>query len=116
MDFPALNPVSPASLDYLCGINSVVILSPSSSLTNETSFNVTVRMLRTNSSLCGYRHRSAIFIAHQPHDLLVLENQDFQEVFPYFQGEKEMVFLGAPYIEYGAFDPACGDVYFIQVY
>ncbi|ECD5693473.1 hypothetical protein ABNN50_003495 [Salmonella enterica subsp. enterica] len=63
-----------------------------------------------------YRHRSAIFIAHQPHDLLVLENQDFQEVFPYFQGEKEMVFLGAPYIEYGAFDPACGDVYFIQVY
>ncbi|APW09792.1 hypothetical protein R531_08480 [Salmonella enterica subsp. enterica serovar 6,7:-:1,5] len=26
---------------------------PSSSLTNETSFNVTVRMLRTNSSLCG---------------------------------------------------------------
>ncbi|EBU8907017.1 hypothetical protein DMA37_24890, partial [Salmonella enterica subsp. enterica serovar Vuadens] len=37
-DFPALNPVSPASLDYLCGINSVVILSPSSSLTNETSF------------------------------------------------------------------------------
>ncbi|MDL4250656.1 hypothetical protein, partial [Salmonella enterica] len=29
------------------------ILSPSSSLTNETSFNVTVRMLRTNSSLCG---------------------------------------------------------------
>ncbi|ELC7482733.1 hypothetical protein QY581_001861 [Salmonella enterica] len=23
-----------------------------------------------------YRHRSAIFIAHQPHDLLVLENQD----------------------------------------
>ncbi|HGJ6157944.1 TPA: hypothetical protein ACJXLV_004461, partial [Salmonella enterica subsp. enterica serovar Give] len=27
--------------------------------------------------------------------------EDFQEVFPYFQGEKEMVFLGAPYIEYG---------------
>ncbi|HFT2734676.1 TPA: hypothetical protein ACH3CA_004790, partial [Salmonella enterica] len=52
-DFPALNPVSPASLDYLCGINSVGILSPSSSLANETGFNVTVRMLRTNSSLCG---------------------------------------------------------------
>ncbi|EBU7939204.1 hypothetical protein AA696_12295 [Salmonella enterica subsp. enterica] len=40
-------------MDYLCGINSVVILSSSSSLTNETGFNVTVRMLRTNSSLCG---------------------------------------------------------------
>ncbi|ECI6405659.1 hypothetical protein EQG89_14055 [Salmonella enterica subsp. enterica] len=40
-------------MDYLCGINSVVILFPSSSLTNETGFNVTVRMLRTNSSLCG---------------------------------------------------------------
>lgn len=42
--------------------------------------------------------------------------EDFQEVFPYFQNEREMVFLGAPYIEYGAFDPNCGDVYFIQVY
>lgn len=42
--------------------------------------------------------------------------EDFQEVFPYFQNEEEMIFLGAPYIEYGAFDPSCGDVYFIQVY
>lgn len=33
--------------------SSVAILSPSSLLTNESCFNVTVLMLRTNSSLCG---------------------------------------------------------------
>lgn len=42
--------------------------------------------------------------------------EDFQEVISYFQKEEEISFLGAPYIEYGAFDPSSGDVYFIQVY
>lgn len=42
--------------------------------------------------------------------------EDFQDVIPYFQKEEEISFLGAPYIEYGAFDPSSGDVYFIQVY
>ncbi|ECF6856915.1 hypothetical protein S886_16540 [Salmonella enterica subsp. arizonae] len=52
-DFPALNPVPPASQDYRCGVSTVVILYPPSLLTNETGFNVTVLMLRTTSSLCG---------------------------------------------------------------
>lgn len=76
-DFPALNPVSPASLDYRCGINSVVILSPLSSLANETGFTLPFECCERTALYADYRHRSAIFIAHQPHDLLVLENQGF---------------------------------------
>lgn len=48
--------------------------------------------------------------------LKFVSENDFQSVIPYFQKKEDLVFLGSPYIEYGAFDPSSGDVYFIQVY
>jgi hypothetical protein len=41
---------------------------------------------------------------------------DFLKAHPYLASQKEMIFIGAPLIEYGAFDPNAGDVYFIDVY
>ena len=43
-------------------------------------------------------------------------NEDFLEMaMPFFQDKKEMVFVGSPLIEYGAFDPNAGDIYFIKL-
>ncbi|MBO1271760.1 hypothetical protein J3L11_08920 [Shewanella sp. 4t3-1-2LB] len=43
-------------------------------------------------------------------------NEDFLEMaMPFFQEKKEMVFVGSPLIEYGAFDPNAGDIYFIKL-
>jgi len=41
--------------------------------------------------------------------------EDFLKVHPYLGNNEEMVFIGAPLIEYGAFDPKAGDVYFIDL-
>ncbi|BFJ69197.1 MULTISPECIES: hypothetical protein [Salmonella] len=40
---------------------------------------------------------------------------DFQGAVPFFEYQTEMEFIGCPYIEYGAFDPMSGDVYFIRL-
>jgi hypothetical protein len=43
-------------------------------------------------------------------------NEDFLEMaMPFFQEKKEMFFVGSPLIEYGAFDPNAGDIYFIKL-
>ncbi|WHZ41840.1 hypothetical protein QNM34_06065 [Rahnella bonaserana] len=43
-------------------------------------------------------------------------NEDmFQEVISYFDHKTELSFLGAPYIEYGAFDPLSGDIYYLRL-
>lgn len=39
---------------------------------------------------------------------------DFLKVHPFLGNNQEMTFLGAPVIEYGAFDPNSGDIYFID--
>lgn len=43
-------------------------------------------------------------------------NEEFLEMaMPFFQEKREMVFVGSPLIEYGAFDPNAGDIYFIKL-
>ena len=43
-------------------------------------------------------------------------NEEFLEkAIPFFQEKKEMVFVGCPLIEYGAFDPNAGDIYFVTL-
>lgn len=44
-----------------------------------------------------------------------LNESDFLKAHPYLGHNKEMVFIGAPVIEYGAFDPNAGDVYFVDL-
>lgn len=44
-----------------------------------------------------------------------LHDNDFVKVHPYLGNNNEMVFIGAPVIEYGAFDPNAGDIYFIDL-
>lgn len=39
----------------------------------------------------------------------------FQETIPFFQKKEEMNFIGSPYIEYGAFDPISGDIYYLRL-
>ena len=41
--------------------------------------------------------------------------EDFIKAHPYLADKKEMVFIGAPLIEYGAFDPNAGDIYFLNL-
>lgn len=40
---------------------------------------------------------------------------DFLKVKEYLGTNKEMTFIGCPVIEYGAFDPQAGDIYFIEI-
>jgi len=42
-------------------------------------------------------------------------DEDFLKVHPYLGTSDEMVFVGAPLVEYGAFDPGSGDVYFLNL-
>ncbi|HGE6030522.1 TPA: hypothetical protein ACGGS6_003673 [Vibrio cholerae] len=43
-------------------------------------------------------------------------NESFLEMaMPFFTGKKAMNFVGSPLIEYGAFDPNAGDIYFIKL-
>lgn len=42
-------------------------------------------------------------------------DSDFVKAHPYLGNNDEMVFIGAPIIEYGAFDPNAGDIYFIDL-
>jgi len=44
-----------------------------------------------------------------------LHENDFVKVHPFLGNSKEMTFIGAPVIEYGAFDPNAGDIYFIDI-
>ena len=44
-----------------------------------------------------------------------LHDNDFVKAHPYLGNNSEMVFIGAPMIEYGAFDPSAGDIYFIDL-
>ncbi|AWO81441.1 hypothetical protein [Serratia marcescens] len=39
----------------------------------------------------------------------------FDEAVPFFQKKTEMDFIGSPYIEYGAFDPISGDIYYLRL-
>jgi hypothetical protein len=43
------------------------------------------------------------------------DESDFVKAHPYLGNNDEMVFIGAPIIEYGAFDPNSGDIYFIDL-
>ncbi|WP_143089466.1 hypothetical protein [Marinospirillum celere] len=43
------------------------------------------------------------------------DDSDFLKAHPYLGNNDEMVFIGAPIIEYGAFDPNAGDIYFIDL-
>jgi len=41
-------------------------------------------------------------------------NEEFLEMaMPFFNEKKDMKFIGSPLIEYGAFDPNAGDIYFV---
>jgi hypothetical protein len=44
-----------------------------------------------------------------------LHENDFVKAHPYLGNDSEMIFIGAPIIEYGAFDPNAGDIYFIDL-
>ncbi|HFD31236.1 MAG TPA: hypothetical protein ENJ28_00790 [Gammaproteobacteria bacterium] len=43
-------------------------------------------------------------------------NEEFlQLAVPFFDKKQEMTFIGSPMIEYGAFDPMAGDIYFVNL-
>jgi hypothetical protein len=45
-----------------------------------------------------------------------VSEQDFLQAHPFLGDENEVMnFIGAPVIEYGAFDPNAGDIYFIAL-
>lgn len=44
------------------------------------------------------------------------DEESFQQVMPFFDKNVEIKFIGSPFIEYGAFDPEAGDIYFIGLY
>lgn len=44
-----------------------------------------------------------------------LHENDFVKAHPYLGNKSEMIFIGSPVIEYGAFDPNAGDIYFIDL-
>jgi hypothetical protein len=44
-----------------------------------------------------------------------LRDKDFVKAHPFLGNNKEMIFIGAPVIEYGTFDPNAGDIYFIDL-
>jgi len=45
------------------------------------------------------------------------DEEDFLKVHPFLaRKEEEMQFIGSPLIEYGAFDPNAGDIYFLDLF
>lgn len=65
-----------------------------------------------------YAHRSGKFTnkaTGRDFSLHINTKQDFDELSPYLKAdETEITIVGCPLIEYGAFDPNAGDVYFVQ--
>ncbi|WLQ15954.1 hypothetical protein O5O45_08505 [Hahella aquimaris] len=43
-------------------------------------------------------------------------NQTFHKAKEYLGTEEIMIFTGCPMIEYGAFDPKAGDIYFLDLH
>ncbi len=41
--------------------------------------------------------------------------KDFLKAHPFLGNKREMAFIGSPLIEYGAFDPKAGDIFFIDL-
>ena len=48
-------------------------------------------------------------------NLNFITETDFLEVHPYLAGEEQFTFIGSPIIEYSAFDPNSGDVYYLKM-
>lgn len=48
-------------------------------------------------------------------NIIFNDEQSFQETVPFFDKKVPMKFIGSPFIEYGAFDPFAGDIYYIPV-
>lgn len=44
-----------------------------------------------------------------------INKESLNSAIPFFEQEQRMRFIGCPYIEYGAFDPMAGDIYFIKL-
>ena len=63
---------------------------------------------RLNGKIVNLENDKTIFVHF-------LDAKDFVKVHPYLGNNSEMLFIGAPVIEYGAFDPNAGDIYFIDL-
>ncbi|WP_027390727.1 hypothetical protein [Chrysiogenes arsenatis] len=63
---------------------------------------------RLNGKVVNLENDKAV-IVHFLHD------KDFVKAHPYLGNNDDMIFIGAPVIEYGAFDPNAGDIYFIDL-
>ena len=48
-------------------------------------------------------------------NLFFATEETLLELIPFFEENEEIVFYGAPWIEYGAFDPTSGDILFIAM-
>ncbi|WP_319585992.1 hypothetical protein [uncultured Desulfobulbus sp.] len=44
-----------------------------------------------------------------------INKNELNKAIPYFEDDEIMHFIGCPFIEYGAFDPKAGDIYFIDM-
>ena len=63
---------------------------------------------RLNGKVVNLENNKSV-IVHFLHD------KDFVKAHPYLGNKNDMQFIGAPVIEYGAFDPNAGDIYFIDL-
>lgn len=46
-------------------------------------------------------------------NLFFINKEMLNSVIPFFETDSEFLFYGSPFIEYGAFDPIAGDIYFL---
>lgn len=63
------------------------------------------------------RHNLSAKIVNSENDSIAtlhfIHEDLFQQVIPFFDKKQDLDFIGAPYIEYGAFDPVSGDIYYL---
>jgi hypothetical protein len=68
----------------------------------------------TVSSLDRHNKSGKIFnlVSEKVANLYFLTEEHLEEALPFFNEKGTMTFIGCPLIEYGAFDPNAGDIYF----
>jgi len=49
-------------------------------------------------------------------NILFANEHALKQVIPFFDSGEKMQFIGCPFIEYGAFDPLAGDIFFVELH
>ena len=48
-------------------------------------------------------------------NIIFADEYDLKQAIPFFESGANMRFIGCPFIEYGAFDPLAGDIFFVEL-